>query len=245
MSALPPPVDPRPVDAHVHGPVDRTRVLALRCLPLRDALHGSGADEGPLCSGLHPWDVSPETWETDLRGLEALLDAGCLHAVGEAGLDRSRGPAIDLQRCAFLEQIAMSERHHLPLVVHAVRTGSDLLEVVRRRRPRQPWILHDWNGPPEQAFALLERSDSFFSFGANLLRGAPRARASAERIPLDRLLIETDDSRHDIEDVELELARLRGVAPRDLRDAFHRTWGRLFGDVRPSGGSRDEEALFR
>lgn len=233
MSAVLPPADPRPVDAHVHGHVDRSRVLALRCLSVHDALAERGADDGPRCSGLHPWDVSPETMGNDLRALESLLEAGCLHAVGEAGLDRSRGPAMDLQRCAFREQIAMSERHRLPLVVHAVRAGSDLLEIVRSRRPRQPWILHDWNGPPEQALALLEKSDSIFSFGANLMRGAPRARASAETIPLDRLLIETDDSRHDIGSVELVLAHLRGVAPQDLRRAFHRTWARLFSDPQP------------
>jgi TatD DNase family protein len=232
MSALHPPTDPRPVDAHVHGPVDRTRVLALRCLTLHEALVEGEADDGPRCCGLHPWDVTPETWENDLRGLEALLEAGRLHAVGETGLDRSRGPAMDLQRAAFLEQIDLSERHRLPLVVHAVRSGSDLLEIVRSRRPHQPWILHDWNGPPEQAFALLARSDAVFSFGANLVRGAPRARASAERLPLERILIETDNSRHDIGTVELALARLRGVDPQDLRDAFHRTWARLFSGTR-------------
>lgn len=220
----------RPVDAHVHGPVDRTRVLALRCLPLWDAAEEIGSESGPVCSGLHPWDVTASTWENDLGVLDKLLESGNLQAVGEAGLDRSRGPEPTLQRAAFVAQITLSERHALPLVVHSVRAGSDLLELAKGMRPRQPWILHDWNGPPEQALALVAKSDSVCSFGANLMRGSPRARASAELLPLERVLIETDDSRRDIRDVERRLAQIRGMATEDLRAALHQTWARLFGN---------------
>lgn len=220
----------RPVDAHVHGSVDRSRVLALRCLPLQEAAREVRSDSGPVCSGLHPWDVTLDSWENDLAMLDQLLEAGKIQAVGEAGLDRSRGPDPALQRRAFVAQILLSERHKLPLVVHSVRAGSDLLELATAMRPRRPWILHDWNGPPEQALALIAKSDSVYSFGANLMRGAPGARDSAVRVPLERVLIETDDSQWDILEIERTLAAIRGMAPEDLRAALHRTWARLFGD---------------
>lgn len=221
-----------PIDAHVHGAVDRTRVLALRDLRLDEAPTALRTDPGPVSVGLHPWFLDRSTWEEDFARLDALASSGRLAAVGETGLDHLRGPEADLQTRAFLAQIDLAERLRLPLVVHSVRAGSDLLRIAARRRPLQPWILHDWGGSPEQALALSEKTDSVFSFGSCLRRGSRRAASSLAALPLERILVETDDSGRDVEEIEDLAAGIR-ACPRDaLRQSFHRTWNRMFGAAR-------------
>lgn len=231
MSSIPPSADPlplHPVDAHVHGPVDRSRVLALRSVHLWEVSETLESDTGPICVGLHPWHVRADSWSNDLLRLEKLLATGRFLALGEAGIDRAHPPDVALQRGAFLAQIELSERFGLPLVVHCVHSASDLLEARRTTGARRPWILHGWNGSPAQTDDLLEKTDFVLSFGASLLRPGSKARTSLAIVPDDRLLLETDTATIAIESIELAAAGLRGTTPADLRARFHANWRALF-----------------
>lgn len=217
-----------PVDAHLHGSSDRTRVLALRSLALAEAHQALADDPGPVCIGLHPWDVRAETLEADLRDLSSLLADPRAVAVGECGIDRRRGPPLDLQREAFRIQARLAERLAIPLVAHCVGAASDLLEIRARERFRAPWILHGWRGTPAHTAALVHSTDFVFSFGPDLPRAAPNMTESVTIAPIDRILIETDDSGASVEDVEREVAKRRGIAPDELRRSLHANWKRLF-----------------
>ena len=221
--------DPRMVDAHRHGPVDRLRVLALRCVTFAEIDDGRFDDPGPLSIGLHPWDVRPSAWESELRRIESRANSDSrVVAIGEAGLDRSRGPDTSLQKEAFVAQAELATRLGLPLVIHCVRSGSDLLEIHRRLRTPSPWILHGWSGAPEQTRTFVESTDAVFSFGPAILRPEAKARESARRVPDGRILVETDISGLDPELLEQEVAMLRNSPPSSLRELLHSTWRRLF-----------------
>ena len=212
----------------MHGSVDRNRVVALRSVALGEADEALALDPGPLCTGLHPWDVRAESWEDDLHHLERLLATGRFRALGEAGLDRSRPPGSSLQMEAFLRQIELSERFVLPLLVHCVRAASDLLGARSRRAARQTWILHGWNGSLAQTEDLLGRTDFVFSFGASILHPGSKSREGVAIVPDDRILLETDDSGIAIESIEQEASLLRETGITELRGHLHATWDRLF-----------------
>lgn len=218
----------RPVDAHVHGVVDRERILALRSVHLHEASAAIASDTGPLCTGLHPWNVQATSWKSDVSQLEHLLSTGRFLALGEAGLDRSRPPDVFLQTDALLAQIELSERFALPLVVHCVRSASDLLAMRVRCAALQPWIIHGWNGSRAQTADLLRKTDFVFSFGAALLCPESKARESLPIVPDDRILLETDTSNLAIEMIEREAALLRKITAETLRERLHSTWKRLF-----------------
>jgi TatD DNase family protein len=221
--------DSRPVDAHRHGPVDRRAVLALRCVTLAEVEEEGFDDPGPLSVGLHPWDVRADCWASDLLRLEsrAVSDPRIV-AIGEAGMDRSRGPDRSLQEDAFVAQAELATRLALPLVVHCVRSASDLLGIHRRLRSHSPWILHGWNGSAAQTGDLLDKTDFVFSFGASLLREDSKARTSVAIVPDERILLETDTADVAIESVERAAAELRGTAPANLRTRLHANWRALF-----------------
>lgn len=217
-----------PVDAHTHAPVDRSSVLALRSVRLAQARSVLSSDEGPLCLGLHPWDVKADSWIDDIRALEGHLEDPRIVAIGEAGLDRRQGPELSLQLEAFRAQVDLSERYRLPLIVHCVATSSDLLQVRTETRSTRPWILHGWTGSPTHTEQLLARTDFLLSYGPALLHPGSKARESVAMVPDSRLLLETDESGRDILQIELEAATLRGTTSEALRDGLLRNWGRLF-----------------
>lgn len=151
-------------------------------------------------------------------------------ALGETGLDRIRGAGIEHQVRALEAHIVLSEALDLPLVIHCVRSGSDLLQVRKRSRARQPWILHGWNGSREQTSQFLE-AGCVPSFGAALLLANSPTRRIVAELPSGTFLLETDDAPVDISVVEAEAASLRGTDSVTLRGQLRTAWSGVFGEL--------------
>lgn len=141
---------------------------------------------GQLCSvGLHPWHIDAE-WEKNLLQVGRTAALAPVLAIGETGLDKLRGPSIELQEKVFKKQIELSERLHKPLVVHNVRCDSQILRIRRELSPNEAWVIHGFRGNRMQAASFLDHGVSL-SFG---LRFNPRA---LMLVGADRFLIETDE----------------------------------------------------
>lgn len=106
-----------------------------------------------LSAGIHPWHALTPDWQR----LEALLDDERCVALGECGLDRLRGPAMEVQTAVFERQIIMALSRGLPLVIHCVRAWDTLL-ALRKRHPQGQWIVHGFRGKPALA-AQLQRAN--------------------------------------------------------------------------------------
>ncbi len=138
--------------------------------------------------GLHPHDAS-----RGIDGLEALLDAPKVVAVGECGLDYhyEHSPRA-AQREAFAAQIELAIRHDLALVVHTREAWDDTFAVFDAEGVPDRTIIHCFTGGPDEARASLDRG-AYLSFsGIATFRNAPEVREAAALCPPDRLLVETD-----------------------------------------------------
>lgn len=166
--------------------------------------------------GVHPWDSA----QFDERALENAVRDPQTVAVGETGLDSLRGPDIDTQTGAFLKHIELSERYHKPLIIHCVKQLDAILALRKSLKPAEPWIFHGFRGKPQQAVQLL-RAGFYISLGRHFNADAARV------IPLNRLLIETDDADTPIEDVAAAVAAARGVTPSEIITANTDNWRSL------------------
>ena len=107
--------------------------------------------------GIHPWAIRDDG-EEQLSRLRALLEAdtsGQIRMMGEMGLDHMHGPAMEIQREVFSEQLKIAHSIGKTPVIHDVRAMADLLAVRRDLRDTSPWLIHGFRGGPEQARQYL------------------------------------------------------------------------------------------
>lgn len=164
------------------------------------------------CSvGLHPWFLEPEAMDAQWAWLEVALSHPRVRMLGEAGLDRLRGPELAFQEQCFDRQLKLAERLQKPVVIHCVRAFEELKRCVEQRRPAVPLILHGFNRNEKLLLSLLPFG-FYVSFGAAILHPESVAASALQAAPLERLLLETDDSGIPIERIYAAAAGLRSLS---------------------------------
>ena len=171
--------------------------------------------------GIHPWHLKEDDADISLKTLQEAIENPRIVAIGEVGLDKLKGPSIDIQTAVFRQAIALSELHELPLIIHCVRAFNELLQLKKKFAPKQPWIVHGFRGKETVARELL-RHGCWLSIGAHFQEEALRI------IPLQRLFIETDESEESIENICQQVATSRGVAPEELSEAIKKNVRKVF-----------------
>lgn len=213
-------------DAHAHSRRPGDGSVALVCVP--PAALGSLADDGlPVCSGVHPWNAASPDAPDDFERVARAAREGRIAAIGECGLDRFRlDSPFSVQLDMFLRHARLAEETGLPLVIHSVRTDSDILAAHSSVRPKATWILHGFSARAGNIDRLVERGIAA-SFGPREL-ARPRATEILRRIPSELLLLETDDSGVPIEDVHRTAARLLEIDVDGLARRIGGNWMRIF-----------------
>lgn len=145
--------------------------------------------------GTHPYDAIK--YNRDF--IEDFISHPKCVAVGECGLDYYRLPddkndiekEKKIQKEVFIDQIELANKYHKPLIVHIRDASHDSLEILEQYAGEQGGVLHCYNADHE----LLKLAKHNFYFGIGGVLTFANARKLLEvypRIPLDKLLIETD-----------------------------------------------------
>jgi TatD DNase family protein len=143
--------------------------------------------------GLHPHDASARTEEL-LSRLEELSRCDKVVGIGETGLDfyRDRSPR-DAQRAAFREQIRLARRRNLPVIVHDRDAHGEILSILAEENAAETGgIIHCFSGDYEMARRAIGMNFLISVPGAITYRGSETQAEAVRRIPLEKLLIETD-----------------------------------------------------
>jgi TatD DNase family protein len=170
---------------------------------------------GPCCAGLHPWHLAEGRLEADLAALDAALRDARVRAVGECGLDRAVDVPWELQLRAFDAQLARARSAALPVVLHVVKAFPEILR--RRRGASTPWLVHGFRGGQELARELW-RHGIRLSFGPALQR-VPRLQAAFADLPLEAILLESDEAELDMAELYRQASALRSMDPLALAQA--------------------------
>lgn len=150
--------------------------------------------------GFHPWQQVEALSEEDFGLLEHCARHPQVLAIGEAGMDSLRRGSLETQAAVFTRHLRLADAMKKPLVVHSVRTTRQILDIRQQTGFTGVTLaMHGMRGNANVARTLLE-AGCFLSFG---IRFNPAAVLST---PLDRLLIETDDSEDTILDVAAQVA---------------------------------------
>lgn len=142
-------------------------------------------------AGIHPEEMDDYTPD-NLAGIERLLDHPRVVAVGEIGLDYHwRSDNKDLQKAALRAQLELARKKHMPAVIHERDACADTLEILADF-PDVAVNMHCFGGSWETAKTLLARG-RYLSFGGVVtFKNARKAVEVVEKMPLERLMLETD-----------------------------------------------------
>lgn len=181
------------VAAAAHAGVGRLLTVGTDGASCRAAL--AAAEDFPqvyAAVGRHPHSATGFD-DADLAELEALASHPRCVAIGETGLDyhRDASPRRDQAR-AFRAQIELARRTGKPLIIHTRAAEDDTLAILTERAADLVVILHCFS-MPERIEQCLGPPSWRISFAGNITY--PKAadlRAAAVRIPVGRLLVETD-----------------------------------------------------
>ena len=150
--------------------------------------------------GFHPWHGIDTLTDDDYHLLEQCARHPQVLAIGETGIDTLRGAELSTQTQAFVRHLVLAHELGKPVIVHNVRATQQILAARRDSHfDGVTLIIHGMRGNAHVASTLLT-AGCYLSYG-------PRFNAEALLItPLDRLLIETDDSDVPITTVAAQVA---------------------------------------
>ncbi len=201
------------------------------------------------CSvGLHPEvDESVNTSVDELQRCAALPK---VVAIGETGLDYYHVPGgAEWQRERFRTHIAAACAIGKPLIVHMREATEDTLRILREEGAGQVGgVMHCFTADWAAAEAALGLGFYISFSGVVTFKNAKAVKEAAQRVPLDRLLIETDSpylapvphrGRYPnqpawVVHVAEEIARLREMPLDEIGRASSANFFRLF-RLKPTG----------
>ncbi len=144
--------------------------------------------------GVHPHDAAKAVPAT-YKELRELLRHPKVVALGEIGLDYHYDfSPRDVQKAAFIEQLAIAAEAAKPIVIHTREAWDDTFALLEEHwRPTGlGGIMHCFSGNPGQAQRALDLNFHLSFGGVVTYPKAVDVQDSAKLTPLDRMLVETD-----------------------------------------------------
>lgn len=194
-------------------------------------------------AGLHPTSVGAD-YREQLDFVAEALAHGRFVAVGEIGLDYYWDTTYKVQQAeAFSEQIALAYRYGLPIIIHTREAFADTFDLLRRAgRNTTRGVFHSFTGSEAELEEALGFDDFMIGLNGVVTFKNSQLKTYVQRIPLERLLIETDapylspvpkrgrrnEPAHLVHTLEF-LAGIYGCSADELGEVTSQNAERLFG----------------
>jgi TatD DNase family protein len=142
--------------------------------------------------GMHPHDAK-DVGDDELRKLVELAAHPKVVAIGETGLDYyyNHSPH-DVQRRVFTRFIHMARDTGLPIVVHERDAAQEAAELLRGEGRGLRGVIHCFTGNYDAARAYLDLGFYISFAGIITFKNAAPLREVVQKVPLERMLVETD-----------------------------------------------------
>jgi len=196
--------------------------------------------------GIHP-DYEDEA-PTSVEELVRLAQHPKVIGIGETGLDyyRLKGE-MEWQRERFRIHIQAAIEAGKPLIIHTREAAADTLKIMQEENSsRVGGVMHCFTESWEVAEAAMAMGFYISFSGIVTFKNAVSLKDLAQRVPLERMLIETDspylapvpfrgktNQPGYVKHVAEEIARLRGISVEQVGEATSTNFFQLFKQARP------------
>lgn len=180
--------------------------------------------------GVFPEEVKDFSDKT-LSDMEEIIKSNPkIIGIGEIGLDYYWDKSFkELQKEAFIKQIEFANQMNLPINIHSREAHLDTLEILKKYNKNSTAIMHCFSGSLEFARECIKEGIYIALGGVVTFKNAKKTKEVAKNIPLEYLLLETDDpylapvpfrgkenQPMYVKYVAEEIANLRGITPEEV-----------------------------
>ena len=185
------------------------------------------AANAPLFSiGIHP-KLIDNTFDEKFKIVSHLASLPNCAAIGECGIDVFSSATVSEQKEAFIKHLNLAQQYNKPVIIHCVRAYSDIISALNATRFSQPLVMHSYNGNIQTTQQLIRRENIYFSFSDKCLTPNCSASKSLDIIPLERIMIETDNSSSPLKPIISLIAENKRVG----EDVVEKSNNQLFSQI--------------
>lgn len=160
---------------------------------------------------IHPWYLTEDNISVQLQSLKDSINKDKrVVAIGECGIDKLCDTPLSLQLYAFEEAAKIACDNSLPLIIHAVKSSNEIINIRKKIGDESTWIIHGFRGKAELAAEYLR-------YNINLSFGEKYNSESLKKVPIRNLFIETDESKLSIEEISKRIAKDYGFKWEELK----------------------------
>lgn len=186
--------------------------------------------------GLHPWKMTApfelDSYQKKFREIKTKFNPRVL-AIGECGLDRRREGIAEMpiQEKVLEWHMDWALEVKRPVIIHCVRSQSDLLKILKEKKYEGKIILHDFAGNLIEAEQFLNY-DCYFSFGPRLFNKTTKACLVLASLSPERIFLETGDQfEYKIDDIYKRASEVLNIDQNKLEDLFFQNLKGFFSDL--------------
>lgn len=195
--------------------------------------------------GVFPEEVKDFSDKT-LADMEEIIKSNPkIIGIGEIGLDYYWDKSFkELQKEAFIKQIEFANQMNLPLNIHSREAHLDTLEILKKYNKNSTAIMHCFSGSLEFARECIKEGIYIALGGVVTFKNAKKTKEVAKNIPLEYLLLETDDpylapvpfrgkenQPMYVKYVAEEIANLRGITPKEVAKTSTENAKKIFKNI--------------
>lgn len=195
--------------------------------------------------GVFPEEVKDFSDKT-LSDMEEIIKSNPkIIGIGEIGLDYYWDKSFkELQKEVFIKQIEFANQMNLPLNIHSREAHLDTLEILKKYNKNSTAIMHCFSGSLEFAKECIKEGIYIALGGVVTFKNAKKTKEVATNIPLEYLLLETDDpylapvpfrgkenQPMYVKYVAEEIANLRGITPEEVAKTSTENAKKIFKDI--------------
>ncbi|MBQ0083557.1 MAG: TatD family hydrolase [Clostridiales bacterium] len=140
--------------------------------------------------GYHPEEITDKTF-FEREKLVMLAEKRKVVAIGEIGLDYYWSTEFKQNQIDFfIKQLELANELDMPVIIHDREAHGDTLSIVSKHKPKG--VMHCFSGSRETANEIIKLGMYIGIGGCLTFKNSKKLRETAEKIPLERILLETD-----------------------------------------------------
>ncbi len=193
--------------------------------------------------GVHPNNIK-KFFTNELEKIVNFASDNNLIGIGETGLDYFYDkPKVEMQKDSFIKHINIARNLDIPIIVHTRDADFDTINILKNEYKKGNFkgVIHCFTASEELAMEALKINFYISVSGIITFKNAEDIRKTIKKVPMNRLLVETDapylapvpnrGKRNEpafVRDTAKFLSELKGVSFQDLATQTTKNFYNLF-----------------